>query len=229
MLDIARHYFGPDHIREYIDWLALHKLNRLHLHLTDDQGWRLEIRAWPDLALIGGATEVGGGEGGYLTQDEYSALVDYAAERFVTIVPEIDMPGHTNAALASYGALNEDGEPTEPYTGQRVGFSSLWLDGEITREFVADVLAEVAGLTPGAWIHIGGDESNATDPDDYAAFIGWVQTTLSGHDKVMIGWDEIADVELQPGFFGQYWLDVSRAAQVASAGGRLISSPAQHL
>ncbi|MEM9998263.1 MAG: family 20 glycosylhydrolase, partial [Bacteroidota bacterium] len=102
MLDVARHFFGPDEVRRLIDLMALHKLNRLHLHLSDDQGWRVEIPGWPRLTEIGGSTEVGGGPGGFYTLEEYAALVQYAAERYVTVVPEIDLPGHTNAALASY-------------------------------------------------------------------------------------------------------------------------------
>ena len=228
MLDIARHFFGPDDLREHIDMIALHKLNRFHLHLTDDQGWRIEIRSWPDLTTIGGATEVGGTEGGFLTQEEYSELVAYAAERFITVIPEIDMPGHTNAALTSYGELNEDGEATEPYTDTRVGFSSLWLDGEITYRFVEDVLGEVADLTPGPWVHIGGDESRATDPEDYVEFIRWVQGVLDNKDKILIGWDEIAEAELRAGFLGQYWIGPERAVRVAETGGTIISSPSQH-
>ena len=109
MLDVARHFLSVDEVKRYVDLMAIHKLNRLHLHLADDQGWRIEIRSWPKLAAHGGSTEVGGGAGGFYTQAQYSELVRYAAERFITIVPEIDMPGHTNAALASYGELNCDG------------------------------------------------------------------------------------------------------------------------
>ena len=100
MLDVARHFLSVDEVKRYVDLMAIHKLNRLHLHLADDQGWRIEIRSWPNLAAHGGSTEVGGGAGGFYTQAQYSELVRYAAERFITIVPEIDMPGHTNAALA---------------------------------------------------------------------------------------------------------------------------------
>ncbi|PYR89225.1 MAG: beta-N-acetylhexosaminidase, partial [Acidobacteria bacterium] len=93
MLDVARHFFSIDEVKRYIDLIALYKINRLHLHLADDQGWRLEIKAWPELARRGGASEVGGGQGGYYTQEQYKDLVDYAATHFVTVVPEIDMPG----------------------------------------------------------------------------------------------------------------------------------------
>jgi hexosaminidase len=99
MLDVARHFFTVDEVKRFVDLLALHKMNRLHLHLSDDQGWRIAIRKWKDLTLKGGRTEVGGTPGGFYTQAEYKDLIAYAAERFITIVPEIDMPGHTNAAL----------------------------------------------------------------------------------------------------------------------------------
>ncbi|MGV2644272.1 family 20 glycosylhydrolase, partial [Clostridium perfringens] len=98
MIDVARHFFTVDEIKRQIDLAAQYKINRVHLHLTDDQGWRIEIKKWPDLTTIGGSTQVGGGPGGYYTQEEFKDLVKYAAERYVEIIPEIDMPGHTNAA-----------------------------------------------------------------------------------------------------------------------------------
>jgi len=99
-------------------------MNALHLHLSDDQGWRIEIKSWPELTKRGGSTQVGGGKGGFFTQEQYISLVKYAQERYITIVPEIDMPGHTNAALASYAELNCSGKATELYTGTEVGFST---------------------------------------------------------------------------------------------------------
>ena len=109
MLDVARHFFTVAQIERYIDEVALYKINYLHLHLSDDQGWRIAINSWPNLAVYGGSTEVGGGPGGYYTQADYSAIVAYAQSRYITVVPEIDMPGHTNAALASYAQLNCNG------------------------------------------------------------------------------------------------------------------------
>ena len=150
MLDVARHFLTVDEVKRYVDLMAIHKLNRLHLHLADDQGWRIEIRSWPNLAAHGGSTEVGGGAGGFYTQAQYSELVRYAAERFITIVPEIDMPGHTNAALASYAELNCDGVAPALYTGIEVGFSALCVDKEITYTFIDDVVREIAAITPGA-------------------------------------------------------------------------------
>ena len=104
-----RHFFPVEDVKHFIDLLAMYKMNRLHMHLSDDQGWRVEIRSWPKLTEVGGSTEVGGGDGGYYSQAEYAELATYAAERFITLVPEIDTPGHTNAALAAYAELNCDG------------------------------------------------------------------------------------------------------------------------
>ena len=128
MLDVARHFFGVVDVKRYLDLLALYKLNRLHLHLADDQGWRIEIKSWPRLTEIGGSSAVKGEGGGWYTQEEYTELVAYAAARFITLVPEIDLPGHTNAALASYAELNCDGVARPLYTGIDVGFSSLCID-----------------------------------------------------------------------------------------------------
>ena len=110
MLDVARHFFSVEDVKRYIDLLAYYKMNRFHLHLTDDQGWRIEIKSWPKLATYGGSTAVDGAPGGYYTQADYADLVAYAQARYITIVPEIDLPGHTNAALASYPELNCDGK-----------------------------------------------------------------------------------------------------------------------
>src|SRR5690606_4131845 len=107
MLDVARHFFTVEEVKRYIDLISYYKINILHLHLSDDQGWRIEIKSWPNLTKIGGSTEVGGGEGGFYTQAQYADIVAYAQDHYITIVPEIDMPGHTNAALASYPELNE--------------------------------------------------------------------------------------------------------------------------
>ena len=101
MLDVARHFLRPDDVKRFIDLLALYKLNRLHLHLADDQGWRIEIKSWPNLTAIGGQTQIGGGRGGFYTQEQYADIVAYARSRYITVVPEIDMPGHSNAALVA--------------------------------------------------------------------------------------------------------------------------------
>jgi len=226
MLDVARHFFGPDDVRGLIARMADYKLNRLHLHLTDDQGWRIEVTSWPDLATIGGSTEVGGGDGGWFTQEEYRSLVAYAESRFVVVVPEIDMPGHTNAALASYPELNPDGVAPDLYTGTDVGFSSLWLEGEATSRFVEDVLGEVASMTTGPWLHVGGDEAAATDPDTYREFIAELQDVVDDAGKVMVGWEEIGAAELAEPYVAQHWRRPEAAAVAVDGGARVIASPA---
>lgn len=231
MLDVARHFFAVGQVKSYIDQLAMYKINYLHLHLTDDQGWRLMIDSWPRLATYGGSTEVGGGEGGYYTQAEYRQIVSYAQERGITIVPEIDMPGHTNAALASYAELNCDGEAPDLYTGIEVGFSSLCIDKEITYEFVEDVVREVAALTPGPYIHIGGDEAHETSPEDYASFMQRAQGIVRDYGKIPRGWHQIVGSEMPDATEVQYWGTTGDAPDVATAakeGHDIVLSPASH-
>ena len=167
MLDVSRHFFTVDQVKRYIDQLALYKINKLHLHLSDDQGWRIAIDSWPRLATYGGSTQVGGGQGGYYTKADYKEIVRYAASRHLEVVPEIDMPGHTNAALASYAELNCDGVAPPLYTGTEVGFSSLCVGKDVTYDFVDDVIRELAAITPGRYLHIGGDEAHSTSHEDY--------------------------------------------------------------
>jgi hexosaminidase len=117
MLDVSRHFFGVEDVKRYIDLAALYKLNVLHLHLTDDQGWRLESEKWPRLTEAGATTQVGGGPGGFYTKADYREIVRYAGERFITVIPELDVPGHTNAALLAYPELGPDGATPPPETG----------------------------------------------------------------------------------------------------------------
>ena len=226
MLDVARHFFAPDDVKQYLDYLAYYKMNTLHLHLSDDQGWRIEIKSWPKLTTHGGSTNVGDGAGGYYTQEQYADLVQYAQDRFITIVPEIDMPGHTNAALASYPELNCDGKAPELYTGIEVGFSTLCTDEEITYQFVDNVIGELAALTPGPYLHIGGDESHATAKEDYIPFINRVQKIVQSHGKQVIGWDEIAEATLVPNAVAQYWAKTDNATAAVKQGAQVIMSPA---
>ena len=224
MLDVARHFFKVQDVKQLIDMLARYKLNRLHLHLTDDQGWRIEIKSWSRLATHGGSTEVGGGEGGYYTQEEYKELVQYASQQYITIIPEIDLPGHTNAALASYAELNADETARNLYTGTEVGFSSLSINQANTYEFLDDVIGELAALTPAPYIHIGGDEARSTAHDDYLRFIERVQEIVRAHGKQMIGWEEIAQAKLFPTSVAQHWY-TDFAAQAIQQGARVIVSP----
>lgn len=224
MLDVARHFFPPDAVKRFIDLLALNKMNRLHLHLADDQGWRIEIHKWPGLTAIGGRTEVGGGPGGYYTQAQFADLVSYAAQRFVTIVPEIDMPGHINAALASYGELNCSGIAPPLYTGTDVGFSLICIHGDATYRFIDDIVAEIGGMSGSPYFHVGGDEVKTLGADDYRAFVGRVQEIVRAHGKQMIGWDETAAAQLAPDSIVQHWRPDAPQASLAAAP-HLILSP----
>ncbi len=205
MLDVSRHFFPVDTVKKYLDLASLYKINVLHLHLADDQGWRIVINSWPNLALHGGSTEVGGGAGGYYTQQEYKDIVAYAAARYITVVPEIDSPGHVNAALSSYAELNCDGVAPPLYTGTDVGFSSLCVGKALTYKFLDDVVREIAAITPGAFYHLGGDEAHSTSHADYVTFVNKMQPILKAHGKRVIGWDEINAATLLPGSYAQHW------------------------
>jgi hexosaminidase len=224
MLDVARHFFKPDDVKRYIDLIALYKLNRLHLHLSDDQGWRIEIEAWPNLTTHGGSTAVGGGPGGFYTKQDYNELVAYARERFITIIPEIDMPSHINAALASYPELNCNGIAPQLYTGIEVGFSNFCLGKEVTYKFIDDVVREISAMTPGPYFHIGGDEVKTLTPDQYKQFVERVQDIVEQHGKQTIGWDEVAHAALRPSTVIQYWRPDASITPPAST--KLILSPA---
>ncbi|ATL83045.1 beta-N-acetylhexosaminidase [Streptomyces malaysiensis subsp. malaysiensis] len=229
MLDVSRHFFGVDKVKRYIDQLALYKINTLHLHLSDDQGWRIAVDSWPRLTTYGGSTQVGGGPGGYYTKDDYREIVSYAASRELTVVPEIDMPGHTNAALASYAELNCDGVAPPLYTGTEVGFSSLCVPKEVTYDFVDDVIRELAALTPGPYLHIGGDEAHSTSHEDYVAFMDRVQPVVAKYGKTVVGWHQLTGAHPAKGAIAQYWgTDGSEkeVAEAAKAGTRLVLSPA---
>jgi len=226
MLDVARHFFNVEDVKRYIDLISFYKMNILHLHLSDDQGWRIEIKAWPNLTAHGGSSEVGGGKGGFYTQEQYKDLVRYAMDKFVTVIPEIDMPGHTNAALASYAELNCNDSATKLYFGTDVGFSTLCTKKEITYKFVDDVIKELSELTPGPWIHIGGDESHATAKEDYIPFENRVQQIVKAHGKQVIGWDEIALSTIQPGSVAQYWSNAKNSQEAVKQGAKIIMSPA---
>lgn len=214
MLDVARHFYSVDEVKRQIDHAALYKINKVHLHLSDDQGWRLEIKKWPDLTTIGGSTEVGGGTGGYYTQEQFKDLVKYAGERYVEIIPEFDMPGHSNAALASYGFLNPDGKKKPLYTGIKVGFSSFMTHDEKTYQFIEDVIKEVAEISPSKYIHIGGDEATNTKKEDYDYFVGRVSEIVKKHGKTPIGWDPIdTSHKIDSTTVLQNWKDSNQAAR----------------
>jgi hexosaminidase len=226
MLDVSRHFFSVTDVMQFIDNLAFYKINVLHLHLSDDQGWRIEIKSWPNLANHGGTTQVGGGNGGYYTQEQYKEIVKYAGAHYMTIVPEIDMPGHTNAALSSYAELNCNGKATDLYTGTDVGFSTLCTKKDITYKFIDDVVREISEMSPGPYFHIGGDESHATKIEDYIPFVNKVQEIVTSHGKQVLGWDEIALSTLKPNSVAQHWANVSNAQKAVSQGAKVLMSPA---
>lgn len=234
MLDLARHFFRPDEIKSYLDAIVQFKINHLHLHLTDDQGWRLEIPGWPRLTAISGGPGTGcDGEGpGFFTADEYRDLVAYAERLFVTIVPEIDLPGHVNAVQVAYPELTRDGMPVGPRTDAEVGYSSLVAGKEETYAFVEDVLREVAALTPGPYLHIGGDEAFSTPPEDYRTFLERVLPMVGRCGKRVIGWHEMAAVELPADAIAQYWrIEPAEdgVARAAARGHQVIMSPADRV
>jgi N-acetyl-beta-hexosaminidase len=252
MLDVARHFHSVETVKSCIDRAASLKFNALHLHLTDDQGWRIHLDSRPKLTELASGTAVGGDPGGFYTKDDYREIVAHAAARHMIVVPEIDMPGHTHAVGLAYPELAEDptvnddmrevitayggGEPAHgvPYEGMAVGFSSLKIDEEATYDFVADVFGELAAMTPGPYLHLGGDESLSTSAEDFATFVGRASAIIADLGKIPVAWHEagaaagIADTTV-----GQYWGFVTptdgmddRARAFVANGSQLILSPA---
>ncbi|HUE96887.1 MAG TPA: beta-N-acetylhexosaminidase [Longimicrobiaceae bacterium] len=228
MLDVARHFSTVAEVERFIDVLSYYKMNRLHLHLTDDQGWRLMIESWPKLALHGGSLAVGGAPGGFYTQAEYRRLVRYAEARGVTIVPEIEMPGHSHAAIASYPELGCLSDPPPLYTGIAVGFSAFCFRTDTIWTFVEDVIAEVAALTPGEYIHIGGDETYVVLEEHYQMFVPRVEGIIAAHGKRLIGWEEIGRTEVGPDAVVQFWDRPQRLQLAVDRGLEIIMSPSKH-
>jgi len=253
-LDIARHFFDVASIKRYVDWLALHKFNVLHLHLTDDQGWRFESRQYPRLTEVGAwrerTAEPRRGEpgdesphGGYLTQAACRDLVQYAAARHITVVPEIELPGHAKAALAAYPELSctsaADTHAVWPHWG--VCEDVFCVGNEKTFRMLRDVLEEVVAVFPGPFIHVGGDEVPKTRwthcetcrqrmaernlPDENALqgwFISRINGVLTQHGRRMIGWDDILDSDLPSETVIMNWRQPERAATAAARGHQVI-------
>ncbi|WP_275006334.1 family 20 glycosylhydrolase [Promicromonospora iranensis] len=213
-LDVVRHWFGPADLRAVVDLVGSYKMNRLHLHLTDDQGWRLEIPSRPALTEKSSQTAVSGATGGFLGADEYRELQEYAAEREIVIVPEIDVPGHVNAATHAYGELTPSGEPTDTYDGIEVGFSKLHIDLPATEPFLRDVFTDVARMTLGPWVHFGGDEVHTMEPEEFGRFVTLCQEIVTGAGKTPVAWQEAA---------GAAHGDQSAVAVAAQAGAAVAS------
>ncbi len=252
MLDVSRHFFDAPTVKAYIDRAVALKFNHLHLHLSDDQGWRLEILSRPELTARASGSAVGGAAGGFFTQDDYRGIVAYAAARHMTVVPEIDVPGHTHAVGLAYPDLAEEpvisahvqevvdlfggGVPTHgvAYDGMAVGFSSLKIHDEATYDFLRDVFGELAALTPGPYLHFGGDECLGTDAADFALFVERASALIAETGKTPVAWHEAGSTaNLAPGTIGQYWGFLSptdgmddKARRFIAGGGRLILSPA---
>lgn len=252
MLDVARHFHPVETVKAYIDNAATLKFNALHLHLTDDQGWRVELHSRPKLTELASGTSVGGDPGGFYTKDDYREIVEYAASRHMIVVPEIDMPGHTHAVGLAYPELAEDPilsdhmraiirdyggdepRPGVPYDGMAVGFSSLKTHDEATYDFVADVFGELAAMTPGPYLHFGGDESLATTDEDFAYFVERVSAIVADLGKTPVAWHEAGSAAgIHDSTIGQYWGFVTptdgmddKARTFVRNGAQLILSPA---
>ncbi len=231
-VDVARHFFGPEVLQVVIDTMARLKLTVLHLHLTDDQGWRLEVPSRPLLTERSGSTAVDGDPGGWFTVEAFAALTAYAAERGVVVVPEVDLPGHVNAALHAYGELTPSGLPEPEFTGIDVGFSRLHAALPATAPFLRDVLADVAASTPGPYLHVGGDEVLTMDAEEHRDLVGLAAAQVVAAGKRVVGWQEVAGAELGPGAVVQLWderEDPARVVAAVQAGAGLLLSPASRV
>ncbi|MBD9699316.1 family 20 glycosylhydrolase [Flavimobilis sp. GY10621] len=230
LLDVARHFYGPEHLRRLVDLISELRLNSLHLHLTDDQGWRLEIPSRPLLTELGATTDCSEGPGGFLTLAEYVELQEYAAARHVEIVPEIDLPGHTHALLVAYPEASQDGATREPYTGTEVGFSTVDLTSDASWDLVTDIVRTVAEHTLGDRIHLGGDECLTLDAQDYGVYVTRLAALGVSTGKHLTMWQEALHGDLPTGSWLQYWTHrVDRekfAGRVEELDLRVVSSPA---
>ena len=265
MLDVGRHFFTVDEVKEALDIMALHKLNVFHWHLTDDQGWRIEIRKYPKLTEIGSVrsrTLIGrdpGGTydenckfdetpyGGYYTQDEIRDVVNYAAERFITVIPEIEFPGHAVGALASYPWLGCTGEQYEVRQTWDIDDRVFCIGKETTFEFIEGVLEEVLELFPSEYIHIGGDEcptvmwkkcphckarmkaerlKRSRRLQNYAT--ARVEKFLNAHGRRLIGWDEILEGDVTPTATIMSWRGAEGGIKAAKMGNHAIMAPTTH-
>ena len=260
-LDVGRHFFDISFIKKYIDYIAIHKMNIFHWHLTEDQGWRVEIDSYPKLTevsafrdetLIGHYRDEprkfdGKKYGGYYTKDEMKEIVEYARKRYITVVPEIEMPGHSRAVLAAYPELSCTGGPHTVAKLWGVHKEVFCAGKESTFEFLEKVLIEVSDIFPGEYIHIGGDEcpkdrweehqldqqrmrkeglDNENELQSY--FIKRIEGILNKLGKRLIGWDEILEGGLAPGAIVQSWRGMEGGISAVDAGHEVIMSPTSH-
>lgn len=263
-LDVARHFFSTDEVKRYLDIMAVHKLNRLHWHLTDDQGWRIEIKRYPRLTEVGSVRKGtvvrkewdnydGVPYGGFYTQDEIRDIVAYAADRGITVIPEIDLPGHMLAALTAYPELGCTGGPYDVWGRWGVADDVLCVGKEKTFEFIEGVLTEVMELFPSEYIHIGGDEcpkvrwekcprcqarikalglkdENGQQAEHYlqSYVIARVEKFLNDHGRRIIGWDEILEGELAPNATVMSWRGSDGGIAAAKLGHDVVMTPNSH-
>jgi hexosaminidase len=250
-LDVSRHFFPKDSVKKYIDYLAMYKMNTFHWHLTEDQGWRIEIKKYPKLTEIGAWRREtmydGIPHGGFYTQDEIREVVDYARKHFITVVPEIEMPGHSQAALASYPELSCSGGPFRVGIEWGVIYDVYCAGNEKTFEFLQDVLSEVIDLFPGEFVHIGGDEvpklrwqncvkcqarikaeglANENELQSY--FVKRIERFLNAKGKRLLGWDEILEGGLAPNATVMSWRGIVGGIEAAKSGHDVVMTPTSH-
>ncbi|MFL6112601.1 MAG: beta-N-acetylhexosaminidase [Catenulispora sp.] len=231
MLDVARHFFSVADVKSYIDAAALYKVNEFHLHLTDDQGWRLTVPDQPTLTSVGGATQVGGGPGGYYSPADLKAIVDYAASRYMAVIPEIDMPGHVGAAVHADPQLACDGRKHGAVITVSPAFDALCPSSESTYRFVDSATRAAADATAGPYLHLGGDEAKALNQTQYNAFVKRAQDTVAAHGRTPIAWAEAATAPLLPQTVLEYWNTAEAqppATRAAAKGTKLIMAPGNH-
>jgi hexosaminidase len=257
-LDVGRHFFDKEYVKRYIDLIALHKMNTFHIHLTEDQGWRIEIKKYPKLTEIGskrkespvrGNRKKGDGTpyGGFFTQNDIREIVEHARKRYITVVPEVEMPGHSLGALAAYPELSCTGGPHEVMTRWGV-FEDVYCAGnDKVFEFMEDVLTDVMELFPSEYIHIGGDEcpkarwekcpkcqariKNEGLKDEHelqSYFIKRIEKFLNSKGRRLIGWDEILEGGLAPNASVMSWRGTEGGIAAARSGHDVVMSPTTH-
>lgn len=231
-VDVARSFLPVETVTRVVDVIAALKMNVLHLHLTDDQGWRLEIPSRPLLTQASGGTAVEGGRAGFYTTADFAHIQAYAGARGVTVIPEIDLPGHVNAALHAYGELTPSGEAAAAYSGTDVGFSRLDPELPATLAFVRDVVSDVAQMTRGPYLHIGGDEALTMTRPEYSRTVAMIAEQVRVAGKTVAGWQEITQTPLAPGTIVQFWderPDTGEVVDAAWQGARVVLSPARRV
>jgi hexosaminidase len=260
LLDVGRHFVAVADVKRFLDEMALHKLNVFHWHLTEDQGWRIEIKKYPKLTEVGAwraSSPLSGGNkiddgvphGGFYTQDQIVEIVAYAAARFIRVMPEIELPGHSSAAIASYPQLGNDDAPNfAPSVQIKWGiFPYLYAPKPATFQFLDDVFGEVLALFPGEFIHVGGDEALKTQWDAspnaqafmkanelkdahelQSYFIRRTEKFLSLRGRRLVGWDEIQEGGLAAGATMMAWRDVKWAVAAARGGHDVVMAPTSH-